>query len=205
MRPQGQQYQRPGQPSQGQPQAQNQGGRPDWNAYYRNNPDLQREYQRNRQNPNYHESPEAYAQRHYNEAGRAEGRQLPMMQGQYQGQYQGQQYRNQYQGQQYNRYGGQDRADHRDWGRYQRNMYAERRYHNSNYVRPQGWYYRRWTFGEFLPFAFWSSQNYWINDYAYFGLPYPPPGCMWIRYGDDALLIDRYTGEIVQVIYGLFY
>ena len=41
--------------------------------------------------------------------------------------------------------------------------------------------------------------------YGYYGLPYPPPGTVWVRYGDDALLIDQYTGEIVEVIYGLFY
>ena len=149
--------------------------------------------------------------------------------GPYQGQqqYQGQAYRNQpYQGQQqyYGRQGypqqgqgryypqgqgqnwrgGQDRADHRDWGRYQRNFYAQRRFNFGAYERPQGWYYRRWRFGEFLPGVFWS-QNYWIGDYGYFGLPYPPPGCVWVRYGSDALLIDRYTGEIVQVVYGIFY
>jgi Ni/Co efflux regulator RcnB len=81
---------------------------------------------------------------------------------------------------------------------------AVRRFSFGGYVRPEGWYYRRWSYGEFLPWLFWT-QNYWLSDYSYFGLPYPPPGCVWVRYGDDALLIDRYTGEIVEVIYGLFY
>jgi Ni/Co efflux regulator RcnB len=97
-----------------------------------------------------------------------------------------------------------DRADRRGWGNFQRNVYAQRRFSFGGYVRPPGWYYHRWSFGEFLPGFFWT-HNYWINDYGYFGLPYPPPGCIWVRYGDDALLIDRYNGQIVQVVYGLFY
>jgi Ni/Co efflux regulator RcnB len=218
---QGQVYQ--GQRFQGQAQAQ--GQRPDWNAYFRNNPDLQRDYQHNRQNPAYNESPEAYAQRHYEQHGRAEGRQLPMAQGgqwqgngQYQGngQWQGRQYQgqnNQWRnGQQWQgggdrrdfRGGDRDRADRRDWNRYQRNTNAERRFRLGSYERPRGFYYRRWSFGEFLPALFWT-QNYWLYDYGDYGLPYPPPGCVWVRYGDDALLIDQYTGEIVEVIYGLFY
>jgi Ni/Co efflux regulator RcnB len=49
------------------------------------------------------------------------------------------------------------------------------------------------------------AQDYWIYDFGDYGLPYPPPGAVWVRYGPDALLIDRYTGEIIEVIYGLFY
>ena len=33
----------------------------------------------------------------------------------------------------------------------------------------------------------------------------PPPGTVWVRYGRDALLIDRYTGEVIQVEYSVFY
>ena len=33
----------------------------------------------------------------------------------------------------------------------------------------------------------------------------PMPGTVWVRYGDDALLIDRYTGEVIQVAYGIFW
>ena len=33
----------------------------------------------------------------------------------------------------------------------------------------------------------------------------PPPGTVWVRYGNDALLIDRYSGEVIQVVYGIFY
>ena len=33
----------------------------------------------------------------------------------------------------------------------------------------------------------------------------PPYGAIWVRVGDDALLIDQYTGEIIEVDYGVFY
>lgn len=91
-----------------------------------------------------------------------------------------------------------------DVGKYHRNIVAVHRYHWRPYVRPHGWYYRRWVFGERLPLIFWT-RNYWITDYWMFGLEIPPLGCEWVRYGNDALLIDTRTGEILQVIYGVFY
>ena len=30
-------------------------------------------------------------------------------------------------------------------------------------------------------------------------------GAVWVRDGDDALLIDRYSGEVIEVEYGIFY
>jgi Ni/Co efflux regulator RcnB len=86
---------------------------------------------------------------------------------------------------------------------FNRNISATRRFHWRAYHRPHGWYYRRWTFGEFLPRLFWA-QTYWITSYWMFELPAPPPGCVWVRYGDDALLVDSDTGEIVEVVYDLF-
>jgi Ni/Co efflux regulator RcnB len=96
---------------------------------------------------------------------------------------------------------------HADWSRmrnYHRNYRASRRFHAPSYRRPSGWYYRRWSWGDMLPSLFWSNQ-YWINDYGLYDLPPPPPGTVWVRYGDDAILIDRYNGEIIQVAYGIFY
>ncbi len=207
------------------------GGRPDWNAYYRNNPDLQRAYRQNQQSPTYHESIETFAQRHYQEHGRAEGRALPTAQGQstqqdnrWQGggtdnRWQGRGDNNRYEGQQ--RWQGGDRNDNRswqggdrqhwgdrsvsrDWRRYERNIFAQHRYRLGTYAWPRGYGYRRFTFGEYLPEIFFA-QDYWIYDYADYGLPFPPPGTQWVRYGPDALLIDQDTGEIVQVIYSVFY
>jgi len=81
---------------------------------------------------------------------------------------------------------------------------ATQRFHFGVYVRPSGWYYHRWTFGEFLP-AFFFTSNYWILDWGNFYLDAPPPGTIWVRVGNDALLIDEYSGEVIEVVYGIFY
>lgn len=86
---------------------------------------------------------------------------------------------------------------------FQRNFHAERRFHIGVYERPRGWYRHRWVFGEILPAFFWS-QDYWISDYYDYGLDDPPPGYVWVRYGDDALLVEEDSGEILEVDYGLF-
>jgi Ni/Co efflux regulator RcnB len=96
------------------------------------------------------------------------------------------------------------RAPNRDFSAYHRNFNAPRRYQAPAYHRPSGWYSRRWTYGQILPAMFWA-QNYWLNDYMDFGLPPPPPGTVWVRDGQDALLIDRFSGEIIQVEYSVFY
>ncbi len=85
-----------------------------------------------------------------------------------------------------------------------RNFTAPRRFHHGAYVRPAGWYAHRWTYGERLPGG-WYGHNYWIVNFSLFGLVYPPDGYEWIRVGDDALLVDVDTGEIIRVEYGVFY
>jgi Ni/Co efflux regulator RcnB len=102
-------------------------------------------------------------------------------------------------------HGGNWRNDDAMWSRYHRSWTATHRYRWTRaYVRPAGWYYRRWAIGAFLPGLFFTQQ-YWIPDYAVFALDAPPPGTVWVRYGDDALLIDRYNGQVIQVVYGIFY
>jgi Ni/Co efflux regulator RcnB len=99
------------------------------------------------------------------------------------------------------------RGDNRpraDFRRYQRNFAAPQRFRAPVYRRPAGWYSHRWTFGEFLPAAFFG-RSYWIDNFYNFGLMDPPYGTVWVRYGSDALLIDRYTGEVIQVVYRVFY
>lgn len=71
--------------------------------------------------------------------------------------------------------------------------------------RPQrGFYYRRWAYGEFLPFG-WYDQPYWVGNYWDYDLPVPPFGYNWVRVGDDVLLINLQTGFVAEVIYGVFY
>ncbi len=92
-----------------------------------------------------------------------------------------------------------------DLTKFRRNVKATRRFHIAvQYNPPSGYHYRRWSYGQRLPSAYYA-RNYWLTDYLTFGLFAPPLGYVWVRYGDDALLIDEYTGEIVQVQYGIFY
>jgi Ni/Co efflux regulator RcnB len=87
---------------------------------------------------------------------------------------------------------------------YRRNYRSARRYRVRPYVQPRGWYERRWVFGDILPGFFWRP-TYWITNWWYYGLPIPPAGYIWVRYGNDALLVQRSTGRILMVIYDIFY
>ena len=71
------------------------------------------------------------------------------------------------------------------------------------FVYPRGYSYRRWAIGATLPFLF-LSDTYYV-DYDYIGLPPPRGGEEWVRYGPDVLLVDTYSGRIVDVAYGVFY
>jgi Ni/Co efflux regulator RcnB len=84
------------------------------------------------------------------------------------------------------------------------NITAPRRFHITAYVRPPGWYQHRWVYGEMLPRAFFAPE-FFIGDFGAYGLIAPWDGYEWVRYGDDALLIDVDTGEVIRVEYGLFY
>jgi Ni/Co efflux regulator RcnB len=105
-----------------------------------------------------------------------------------------------------NRPGGNagQRQDYSGFRDFHRSFNAPRRFQAPAYRRPNGWYDHRWSFGEFLPSLFWAP-SYWLNDYYRYGLPQPPYGAVWVREGYDALLIDRYSGEIITVEYGVFY
>jgi len=72
------------------------------------------------------------------------------------------------------------------------------------YRYPRGWRYRAWTVGAVLPPLF-LAPAYYYDDYAALGLEAPPPGYRWVRYGPDALLVNIHTGEIEDVVRGVFY
>ena len=88
-------------------------------------------------------------------------------------------------------------------GSYRRNITSPRHYRWNSYNRPSGWFYQRWVFGQIFPRIFWA-QNYWLTDYWMFDLPIPPYGYVWVRYGNDALLVNKRTGQVLQVVYDLF-
>ncbi len=95
------------------------------------------------------------------------------------------------------------RHDFSGFRNFHQNFNAARRFRAPAYRRPPGFYSHRWGWGEFLPRAFWA-RDYWLIDFGLYGLPPPPFGAIWVRVGDDALLIDQYSGEIIEVEYGIF-
>jgi hypothetical protein len=90
-----------------------------------------------------------------------------------------------------------------DWQRYRysnRNLYRAGRY----YAPYRNHSYSRLSIGLFLGSGFYGD-NYWINDPWQYRLPAAYPGTRWVRYYDDVLLIDVYTGEVIDVIYDFFW
>ncbi|HXL98635.1 MAG TPA: RcnB family protein [Rhizomicrobium sp.] len=86
---------------------------------------------------------------------------------------------------------------------YTRTETATKHYNAGVYVGPSGYSYSRYTVGMRAPSMF-LGGHYEIGHYSTYGLETPPMGLTWIRVGDDALLIDGNTGEVVQADYGLF-
>ena len=66
-----------------------------------------------------------------------------------------------------------------------------------------GWDTDRVALGDRLP-APYRARDYWIEDFKAFGLKAPEQGQAWVRYGDDALLVDIVSGEVRQLACGLF-
>jgi Ni/Co efflux regulator RcnB len=94
------------------------------------------------------------------------------------------------------------RANH--FAKVRRSVRAMRRFHAGVYRRPRGWYAHHWVIGERLPRA-WFARNYWLSDWAIYGLWAPVDGLIWVRVGPDAMLVDPATGAVVGVEYGLFF
>lgn len=97
-----------------------------------------------------------------------------------------------------------NRRQHINVQQYHRNFNAPRRYRAEVYQWRNGSSYRRYGYGQRLPQRYFV-RNFWIANFLTYDLFPPPSGYIWVRYGPDALLIDQYTGEIVQVRYGMFY
>jgi hypothetical protein len=81
---------------------------------------------------------------------------------------------------------------------------AFERVRTAPFVYPPGWGYQRWLVGAFLPPVF-LVRDYWYPDWDLIGLPPPPPDYQWVRYGSDLLLVDLTTGEVIDVVYDVFY
>jgi Ni/Co efflux regulator RcnB len=94
------------------------------------------------------------------------------------------------------------RSSHYDW-------YNWRNRHRSLfrlgfYLDPFGWGYQPYSIG----WRMWPSyyrSSYWLNDPWQYRLPYAPAGTRWIRYYDDAILVDTWDGQVLDVIHNFFW
>lgn len=95
------------------------------------------------------------------------------------------------------------RRDRRyDWRRHRDRHWD--RFNVGIYIDPFGWNYRRWNVGWRLPSRHLASR-YWINDPWHYRLPPTYGPYRWVRYWDDALLVDLRTGRVVDVIHNFFW
>lgn len=75
------------------------------------------------------------------------------------------------------------------------------RWYGGTYA-PGGWAaYRRPVRGWVLP-SYWVAPSFYVSDWQRFNLWAPQPGHGWIRYYDDAVLVDRY-GQVVDTREGI--
>jgi hypothetical protein len=110
-----------------------------------------------------------------------------------------------------NRWSGDSRQWNRDWRRNDRYNWQSYRTHHRDIFRAgryyspyRNHYYSRLSIGIYLNSLFYSN-NYWINDPWQYRLPDVYGPYRWIRYYDDAVLVDVYSGEVVDVIYDFFW
>ncbi len=104
-----------------------------------------------------------------------------------------------------------DRWDRRSWR--SDNRYDWRDYRTSNrsvfrlgrYYSPyRNYSYSRVGIGFYLGSLFYGNR-YWINDPWSYRLPEVYGPYRWVRYYDDVLLVNVYSGEVVDVIYDFFW
>lgn len=95
------------------------------------------------------------------------------------------------------------RSDRRyDWRRHRdhnRSIFRIGRYYD-----PYRYGYRRFSIG----FSLWPNyyqSNYWIDDPWMYRLPPAYGPYRWVRYYDDALLVNIYSGQVVDVIHSFFW
>jgi Ni/Co efflux regulator RcnB len=103
------------------------------------------------------------------------------------------------------RYARRDDRHDRDWDRsYAFRHYDGRRFDRGYYVRPSGYYYRSWRYGDCLPRAYYG-RRYIVNDYYAYRLAPPPRGYYWVRVDNDVVLAAIASGLVVQAVYDIFY
>ncbi|MFN2100236.1 RcnB family protein [Altererythrobacter sp. MF3-039] len=108
------------------------------------------------------------------------------------------------------------RSDHKRWDRkrwrnHHRYDWHGHRYSNRHIFRLGRYYspyrhhrYSRISIGFYLDNLFFGSR-YWISDPWRYRLPPVYGDYRWVRYYDDVLLVDTWSGEVVDVIYDFFW
>ena len=98
--------------------------------------------------------------------------------------------------------GSRWRNDHRyDWQNWRN---SHRDLFRWRYYAPRGFHYRPVYRGFYLePFFYGSS--YWLSDPFEYRLPPVEWPLRWVRYYDDALLVDVTTGEVIDVVQDFFF
>jgi hypothetical protein len=95
------------------------------------------------------------------------------------------------------------RRDHRyDWRRHRDRNRSLFRF--GVYYDPFGWSYRPYGIGYSIRPSYWD-YDYWLRDPWMYRLPPVYGPYRWIRYWDDALLVDTRTGRVVDVIRNVFW
>jgi len=103
----------------------------------------------------------------------------------------------------HHRWNGDWRHDKRyDWQNYRSRHSSLYRF--GRYYDPYGWGYRRFSIGLNLWPSYYGS-GFWLNDPWQYRLPPAYGPYRWVRYYDDALLVNIYTGQVVDVIHGFFW
>lgn len=77
-------------------------------------------------------------------------------------------------------------------------------YHLGNYWDPYGYNYRRWQVG-WMMWPSYYQNSYWLDDPYSWRLPPVYGPYRWVRYWDDALLVNIYSGQVVDVLYNVFW
>ena len=89
-----------------------------------------------------------------------------------------------------------------DWNHHRRRHRSL--FHLGFYFDPFGWGYNPFQIGWRMWPSYYGS-SYWLNDPWQYRLPYAPPGTRWIRYYNDAILVDLWSGQVIDVIYSFFW
>lgn len=87
---------------------------------------------------------------------------------------------------------------------YGNRYYARQRFTIGFYYAPWGYTTRLWRCGDRLPLPYYSAR-YVLDDYYNYDLYAPSYATAWVRVGNDVLLIDMVSGEVLDVVASLFW